>query len=90
MEWRKYFVLGEQNLLVDASVTSAKYDRIGCGNIIVLFCWQLDSKLAGMYEYNTQLQYCGALMPSVNSLLLMPQHVYLGREKNDLIEWVKR
>lgn len=78
--------LGEQNLLVDASVTSAKYNRIRCGNIRVLFCWQLDSKLAGMYEYNTQLRYCGALMPSVNSLLLMPQHVYLGREKNDLIE----
>lgn len=51
MEWRKCFALGEQNLLVDSSVTSAKYGSIGCGNITVLFYWQLDSKLAGMYEY---------------------------------------
>lgn len=81
MERRKYFPLGEQNLLVDSSVTSAKYDSIGCGNITVLFYWQLDSKLAGMYEYKPQLWDCGVLMPSVNSLLLMPQHVYLWKKK---------
>lgn len=66
---------------MDSSVTSATYNCIGCGNIMALFYWQLDSKLAGMYEYKTQLWDCGVLMPSANSLLLMLQHVYLWKEK---------
>lgn len=55
MEWRKCFALGEQNLLLDSSITSAKYDSIGYGNITVLFYCQIDSKLAEMYEYKCQL-----------------------------------
>lgn len=74
---------------MDSSVTLESGRGIRCGSITVLFYWQLDFKLARMYENKSQLWACEVSPPSVNSLLLMPQHVYLWRE-NDLIAQVKR
>ena len=74
---------------MDSSVTLESGRGIRCGSITVLFYWQLDFKLARMYENKSQLWACEVSPPSVNSLLLMPQHVYLWRE-NDLIARVKR
>lgn len=67
------------------------YNGIRCGNITALFYWQLGFKLAKLYENKPQLWDCGVSAPSVNSLLLMPQHVYLWKEKwfNSTTEEVK-
>lgn len=70
---------------MDSSVTLERGGGIRCGNTTVLFYWQLDFKLARMYENKSQLWACEVSPPSVNSLLLMSQHVYLWRE-NDLID----
>lgn len=70
---------------MDSSVTLESGGGIRCGSITVLFYWQLDFKLARMYENKSQLWACEVSPPSVNSLLLMSQHVYLWRE-NDLID----
>lgn len=74
---------------MDSSVTLESGRGIRCGSITVLFYWQLDFKLACTYENKSQLWACEFSPPSVSSLLLMPQHVYLWRE-NDLIAQVKR
>ena len=72
MERGKYFSLGDWNLLVDSSVTLESGRGIRRGSITVLFYWQLDFKLAQMYENKSQLWACEVSPPSVNSLLLMP------------------
>lgn len=51
--------------------------------MMVLFYWQLDSKLAGMFEYKPQLWDHGASMPSVKSFAPYVTTCVPFGEKND-------